>query len=503
MDRIIGNCSVPCKWWYIQWNHIYRSMDRFTSNHISLWRRVSRRWHNVSRILYGSLHVIKDMSNNRIVSTEVPGQCADGMYRIGVVDSKTHKVKYMSPWRHNLILNSGMYAVATKTWMSCCRYCYLGGGSTAANYEDSSTDTAASDASGNVTSVGVNIDFTTFANGDCILFDDGSQGRIMSRPTANSCTIVPEPGGAGIASQEFTVLRTSRTQLTGTVLKKVSTYLAGIPNQQVSLIHNATTSVITNRQTYDFAAEVGAVTYNEIGITWSSVTPPASPILFSRIVLPVPLTLGAGDYARVVYQLSVTISPTNEVTTTPDFDNDGTPETGDGNDRLYNLGLSVVNIGNTTVGFDNETPYSLATDSYSNEPCMVGLYSTLGSNPLYTMWLSYTAGVHTGTYPCLASTWGNTVNDYIKPFLLATTTENLFASGLTYSHNKVSAWTIGQGNTSSIGAFGIGKENTGSNHYPQVFAGLVHIYSPLRTKLNTQTLTLRIKYSWSRTLTID
>jgi hypothetical protein len=421
------------------------------------------------------------------------------MYRIGIVDGKTHKVKYMSPWRHNLILNSGMYAVATNTWMSCCRYCYLGGGSTASNYEDSSTDTAASDASGNVTSVGVNIDFTTFADGDCILFDDGSQGRITSRPTANSCTIVPEPGGAGIASQEFTVLRTSRTQLTGTVLKKVSTYLAGVPNQQINLIHNATTSVITNRQTYDFAAEVGAVTYNEIGITWSSVTPPASPILFSRVVLPVPLVLGAGDYARVVYQLSVTISPTNIVTTTPDFDNDGTPETGDGDDKLYNLGLSVVKIGNTAVGYANEEPYS-ASDSYSNEPCMVGLYATGTENPLYTMWVSYVAGAHSGTYPNAGSAWGL---NFIVPQLLATTTENLFASGLTYSHNKVSAWTIGQANTSPIGAFGIGMYNSGDDLYPTVYAGLVHIYSPLRTKLNTQTLTLRIKYSWSRTLTID
>lgn len=438
------------------------------------------------------------MSNREII-TQMPTQVAAGMYRVGVVDGKTHEVKYMSPWRKNLILNSGLNAVATNTWMSCIRYCYAGTGS-AANYTDSGTDTASSDASGAVTSIGSTIDFTTFTVGDSILWDSGAQGRIVGIGTPNTCAISTEYASpSGIASGEFTVLKTSRTSMTGTVKFKNTSYLTGIPNQLASQVHNATSSTVTNRQTYDFNAVAPAdsppVTINEIGVSWQNVTPPASPLLFSRIVIPGGITLQDGDYLRVVYQLTITISPTDAQVSSMAIDNAGTPETWTGSSKLYNLGLSIINVGNASVGTSNETAY----DSYSNEPSVVGSYGGT-----YLIWVSYIQGVHNGVFPNYGA--GTYWTDYISPTLVQTTTRNLYALGLTYSQEKYGTWAIGQANANSIKAMGFGKYEIitfAITHYPYIHAGIINIFDSAHWKLNTQTLTLRIKYSWSRTLSID
>jgi hypothetical protein len=55
------------------------------------------------------------------------------------------------------------------------------------------------------------------------------------------------------------------------------------------------------RRTYDFLPEIAPVTYGEIGFSWTA-TPPD---LFSRVVLPDPVTVDAGHYLRAFYELQV------------------------------------------------------------------------------------------------------------------------------------------------------------------------------------------------------
>jgi len=440
------------------------------------------------------------MSKTASVDIQAPGQCATGMYKVLIMDSKTGQPKYESEWKHNLILNQGLSHVSKYVWMECMSYCYAGDGTTA-NYSDSSTDTANCTVAGTVNSIGSTIDFTTFVNGDCILWDDGSQGYITSRPNANQAIVTGFPP-AGVPYQEFSVLKTSRTIFSGNCLKKVSSYLTGGSAQIADVVHNATTSVYRNRRTYDFAVEAVPVTYNEIGLSPESKTPPITPAhanqpkLFSRIVLSPGLSLDAGDYLRVVYQLSITLGPTNEVAGAVAFDNDGSPESWTGYGRLYNNGLSMVATSSASVG--GYTTF----DSYANEPSIVAGAS-------YTMWVSYVqggsgGGHHAGSFPEDGSVRGS---NFVAPSLTNTTTENLYESGLTYSLNKMAQWAIGQANTSPIRSMGFGHTVNiiGTLIYPTVELGFCFIFDDAvgHWKLNTQVLTLRIKYSWSRTLTID
>jgi len=443
--------------------------------------------------------------SNQDISIKAPSQVATGMYRVGIVDGKTHEVKYMSPWRHNLILNSGMYSVASRYWIQNIVYCFAGYG-TDPNAYDSGTDVAISDAAGVVTATGSTIDFTTHSVGDSILWDTGEQGRIIAIGSPGGCVISTEYASpSGIPSGQFTLLKTSRSKLTGTVpiCGRASSYLSGVPNQLVTYSHNANDSVITNRQTYDFPAVTNPAgeTFGEIGLSWADMPGSgpwliaAQPQLFSRIVIPGTLTLAQGDYLRVVYQLSITISPTSVQVTSMPFDNDGTPESWTGESKLYTVGLSIVNVGNAAVGSSCYTVR--ANESYANEPAYVG-----GDH--ITLWVSFVKGVHTGTFPNFGD--AGREDSYTQgPSLVGTSNANLYALGLTYSQEKTGTWAIGQVNSSTIKSFGIGYANVinFTTIYPSINVGILNIFDSGHQKLNTQTLTLKVRYSWSRTLTID
>lgn len=436
---------------------------------------------------------------------KMPTQTASGMYKLVVLDSEK-KVKYESPWRHNLILNSGMSLVATHYWIDCLSYCYAGQGNDVNAY-DSGADVASSDAVGAVVSTGVALPLNggSFVAGDCILWDTGEQGRIISISGAGACQITTEyasPGG--IPSGPFTVLKTSRTKLTDTNVPtcgRCSSYLASPPNALVTYIHNANDSIVTSRITYDFPVVPAgpSITYYEIGISPHNAigsgpwAPANMPVLFSRIYINGGLTLDAGDYLRVVYQLSITISPTSEQASSMAFDNDGTPETWTGLSKLYTLGLSIVNINATSV-----TNQVTNFDTYANEPALI-------SGSSYVLWVSFYGGSHTGTFPNYGQTTVRNDSYSQGPTLVPTGTFNLYESGLTYSQEKRGTWAIGQVNSSPIASFGYGIATVINltTIYPSVYCGLMNIFDAGHTKLNTQTLTLSLKYSWSRTLTVD
>lgn len=435
---------------------------------------------------------MKDLKINAHV-----GQTAMGRYKVAICDGKTRQVKWEMPdFKPNLILNGGLEQVASYHWVQCMTYAYAGDDGTA-NYLDSGTDTASSDASGNVTSVGSTIDFTTdAANGDCILWDSGETGRITSRPTANTCTIVPAPAG-GISSGEFTVLYTSRTQLVSPVAQ-CSSYLSGNPHQLAQRISNT----IINRNTYDFPVEVGSVTYREVGVSPIDATPPSAAAMFSRIVLDSPISLSAGEYLRLVYQLEITISPIVATAAAPAITGwPVSPATGtDGDYALYNVGLGVVNTANATVGLTN---IRTTFDSYANEPA--SMLSDPNISPgSYRMWVSNVRnGFGTLSWP---------ENATARSYVLATNVTGQITdtdfTALTYSQVKSAKWAIGEANLDTYGyirSMGFGYYSTaiGQEADPTESVGFLFEFDEDQTKTNIQTMLLSIKYSWSRTLTID
>lgn len=419
--------------------------------------------------------------SNKIIEVGHIGQVASGKFRVAVVDSKTKQIKSISDWKPNLILNSGLAMVGTNTWYKCISRCYAGTGSvtgTNANTTDSGAATAVSDASGNVTVVG-SWDFTVQASvGDCILWDTGQQGRITLIGGALTATITPAPGGGGIPAAEFTLCRTSRSTLV-TPAKQATSYLTGRPNQEALLTGN----VVVTRFTYDFPAETGSVTYTEVGLSAANITPPSAATLFSRLVLPVATALVSGDQLRIIYQLQVAVNPITIQTVTPTISGwTGTS----GISGVWNVGLSTSSINASDIGSGQGQ-----IDSLVNEPSSIG-----------------------GTYPH----WVSNQKTGLSGFAFATNAPartNFPASqvpseisqidytGLTYSQVKSSTWGVGEANQENIGA--IKSYGFGFNFFtnPSVNVGLIFEFDNDQFKLNTQTLTLRTKYSWSRTLSIN
>lgn len=83
------------------------------------------------------------------------------------------------------------------------------------------------------------------------------------------------------------------------------------------------TGKATYKKTFEFPAESGSVTYREVGIGRSS----GSQTLFSRIVLPSPVTLSAGENIRLSYQFTLglpqIVTPTPVTASTTGWDATG------------------------------------------------------------------------------------------------------------------------------------------------------------------------------------
>lgn len=412
---------------------------------------------------------------------------AFGEYKIAVVDAKTKEVVWeQKEWRKNLILNRGMQEVANRSWEQCF-FAGICGTSNSANYLDSGLSTAASDAAGNVTIAGGGT--FAFSNpgdiGNILKWDTLQEHRVQSITNGSTAFVVPAPGGAGIAAGEFTFFYTNRTQLVSESKRSI-TYLTGAPNCTSSRTGN----LLQMRRTYDFTAEVGSVTYNEVGVGWSS-TFGAANTTFARIVLPVGVSLIAGQQLRLIYQLNLFIGPSvatagSMVVTgwpvAPTVDTNGT------------YGIQLIGFQNVaTTG--NAGNYDAA--GACNEPTINGLSRSV-------MWASEssTALAAYATTPPFRTFGGSgpTVNS--GNALLPTQVDAVTGS-VAYSIVKRGTWPTGAANSTQIRSFGMATDQNNSFNDPTDDTGFAFVFNSNQTKANTQTLTINCKYTWSRVFALD
>lgn len=90
-----------------------------------------------------------------------------------------------------------------------------------------------------------------------------------------------------------------------------------------STAYYASNGTAIHQRTYEFTTETAPATYNEIG--WGSG---ANSGLWSRVVLPSPVSLQAGDNLRITYQLTISlpqiVTPSEVSTSTTGWDASGT-----------------------------------------------------------------------------------------------------------------------------------------------------------------------------------
>lgn len=412
---------------------------------------------------------------------------ARGQFKVQVIDSKTGVVVKDTPWRKNLILNSGMNIIATYVWADAMRWASAGTG-TDANYEDSGAGTAACDASGNVT-------FTSYTlsasrEGAIILWDTGEQGRIVSG-SGSSCVVTPAPGGTGIADGAFTLFRAERTTL---VTPRVGAYgytgtcLANYPNTFSSLAGN----ILTLRRTFEFPAEGSSVTYGEVGVhpvNGNGAT------CFSRMTIPGTISLVTDQQLRLIYQLILTIAPVNAVQTGT-MSVSGWPvspaTTTNVKWALWGVGMSSV----LSTGATN--PFGMDTQGLANEPSICSATWPLWISPNRAgyaswSWPTATAHAHAGYSTSTITGWPKLVN--------------YTSSGLVYSVEKQLkvGTTIGNYDTwGYIKAMGQGYYDPGNSHYPNSYmVGWTLEFDEDQKKTDIQNLALGMKFSWSRELSMD
>lgn len=396
--------------------------------------------------------------------TRTPHQRARGYVQCFVVDAATGKVVKECPRQPNLILNQGLDRVAVNLWADLFAYCSGGTGTTPTS--ESGGVTTAQQAGSTVSLAGGSFTFTDTATdaGNTIKWATGEEAQITS--VTNPTTVIVNTS-TSVGPGTFTVYRTNQTQLT-TEVKRTNTYLTGTPYCGSTVTGN----LIAMRRTYDFTAEVGTVNYTEVAVGWSNT---GLTNIFSRVLLSVPVSVTAGQQLRVTYQLEVTVLPSASFSKTAIIN--GWPVapavSTDGVEAVQFIGLSQV----TTSGSTTTTTDSGQTAS---EPAQTG-----------------TIGVFLSPDATAPAAFGSSVNRSAGYAMNSATVAGYIAG--TYYVDKSTTFPVGSGNATNWRSMGFGSHNP-NLWFAWNSTTMVFVFTEAQTKLNTHTLTLTWRFSWSRVL---
>ena len=389
-------------------------------------------------------------------------QQAEGFVQCFVVDAASGSVVKEYPKQKNLILNQGMDQVAVNYWADLFAYCSAGNG-VAPTSDDSGLTTASQ--SGNALTLNggsFTLTSTLVDGGNLIKWDTGEEAMITVVASGTSATVA---NSASVGAGQFTVYRTNQTQL-GSQLKRTNNYLAGLPYTGSVL----TSNVLKMRRTFDFTAEVSGATYTEIALGWNNVSVSA---IFSRILLTLPVPVLTGQQLRVTYELRITVTPSAPVSKTAIIG--GWPvapaATTDGVECVQYLGIAAPNTSGTSTIWDG--------GGWSSEPSSASFCGVFVSD--------------TATRP--ASFGGAIARTNTGS---ANTTTAAYIAGSWYV-DKSGTLSVGVGNSSAIRSMGYGYHQP-NNIFASTSTTIVFVFNEAQTKLNTHTLTLTYRFSWSRVL---
>lgn len=386
-----------------------------------------------------------------------------GRYKAFVIDAETQAIVEERDWKPNLFLNQGMNGVATKLIASLNLTCCVGTGTT-----DTKLDSGATTASQTGTTVTASASIFVVGDvGNVVKWDSGEEAFITAFTNDTTVTV---SASQTVSSGQFTVYRTNQTGLVAEV-KRTNVYLTGSPNTDSIRTGNS----FTNRRTFDFTAEVGSVTYHEVGL--SDLTGAGANLNF-RIKLDTPISLVAGQQLRIAHDFIFTLSPVTPVSFTPlNVTNwPVSPATNtNASFQLERIGLSKVNTTGVTTTWDFTI---FGGSELSNEPSVnTRVWLSAITTPLVT-WPTSTNGT--------AST-SNDSDDMLKDAYV-TNSFTLTKSGVLGTSN---------GNGTNRRSLGYGLDDSGNvNKSMGRF-----LFEQEQTKNSTQIFTLVMRWTWTRSYT--
>lgn len=406
--------------------------------------------------LPSKLDVTKSAFKKFLSTIKMTGQVS---YRLDVLESEENPVPVFSTKpTHNLILDSGLNFVGTDAngWAGSFEYAAVGTG-TNPTQRDSSTITA----SRTGTTVTASAPFFEANDvGRLIRWDDGTESYVAS---FTSTTIVETVESGSVTGQEFTVWYVDDISLQ-TEVKRTNTYQTGAGDCQTTY-SGGSNEVFEYKRTFLFSAEVGSVTYNEIG--WA---PANTGDLFGRDLITGGVALVAGNILRAVMTLSITYAGIASAVVT---DNAviGWTNDGDGDFRFINPPGSLVDSNGASV----------ASSASIGNPG--------GFDPANNITVVFNASTAFKTYGA---------GDLMNSGGIIGTGEGLFAQAYSpdsFVRTKVGQWDVANGNGSTIRSIMFGDGNLS-----RIASGQM-LFDDVQTKDSDHVVDLTLSLAWGRTLT--
>lgn len=205
-------------------------------------------------------------------------------------------VRHETKPKSNLILYGGIEEALSNsgTWEGQMNRCAAGTGTTA---NSASIDGTFAQSGTTVTRSTGTGEFSAGDVGKTIKFSGGEEAYITAYTSA---TEVEVRESATVSAATVVIWNTARTALDTEV--KESTTLDSDPSANTDTANN-TAGTVAYKRTFNFSAEVGTVSYTEVGIRYGS-----GDALLSRVVLDSAVNVNSGEQLQVVYTITMQIS---------------------------------------------------------------------------------------------------------------------------------------------------------------------------------------------------
>ena len=285
---------------------------------------------------------------------------AQGRLRVQLVKADADRPCWDSGWLKNLLLNQGMNGLATRYWADSFTAAALGT-SAALPMKISGGATTITQSNVTVTLSGGSFTFSSPAdNKKIIKFGSGQVVHIVAVTSPTTATV---DTSAVVGATTFEVYQTTQTGLQAEV-QRSNTYYTSLGGCATVL---GAPNTVVMRRTFDFLAEGAPIIYNEVGLSWTIT---AGNNLFSRVILPAPVTVPAGYRVRLVYELTLVLSPS--AATVRAVAIDGWPilpaTTTAATESLEDWGLAVVNSLGVTEVYRTVSGIPILANEPSNVP---------------------------------------------------------------------------------------------------------------------------------------
>lgn len=269
------------------------------------------------------------------VATKVQGR-----YKTRVFDSNNQLVREQKDWAPNLILNSGLDKIAYMPWANVFQFAVNGTGTTPTKID---TATTASQSGTTVTIQSGPYQFTSDIVGKLIYWPGADKyANVLAFIDNTTVTVDVDQNVSGALFYVYNVDQTALAQ-------PYSMHCRYVPGERLcgTTIEGNTIRLL---RTFDFYMEKTPVLITEVGFK----DQPASPKLFSRVVLQEPQFLAAGQYFQISYELAVTLEPGTPTVRTVEVSGwPISPSTSvEGTEMIQSLGMAVIDLSGVTVPYD-------------------------------------------------------------------------------------------------------------------------------------------------------